>query len=673
MLVIGLLALALAVRLWGIADRLPDPALGVNPIVGDTAVDEGDRRAMLYAWEMWRGGTQDLDLNPTTGDWPGLPFYLTLSLQSLYGAYYSATHGGASSVAFSRHAESDPAAMFLFARFFNACLGVLTVYLVYRLGSLLGGRSLGIVAALLLALNPFHILTSQRVCDPNLLALLFVLIATIQLVGIGRGDSLRAPLVAGAMIGLAGACKYVPLVLISLLVIACVDAPEWPSLRRLRFRWKQAAIGIAAALVAFALASPYTLLDWGRKAQDLSLQSGRMLGDWVGLSESRFSLLTYLTRTLPSMLGWPAYLLSVAGCVLLLRHPRRGWIVALVPAVLLLPTGLLALAQERFIMPALGSLVVAAGYAILRLAMWLKERVKTPRAAVAAASLLVVLSIAWPVPAYVHTRERLRLPDTRRLAHYWIEKSIPPEEPLALDLYGPEFDLREGGRLALLWPFLASQTAYVQAAYHPEWLDGFRYYVTSSETERRFEAAAGRYTDEAAFHRWIRSNGVVLWRSDSMSASGPSIEVRALPERISSAETRDSLWERVRGGPAYGPRLARWCSEMAMIFLKRNQYDRAAEWAARGLSIPDGASRKELFETLSLSEVRLGRLSEGEHTARAGLQRFPDSALLHLNRAMALEALSRKKEAISEYLAALRFTTNPEGAAIIRAQVARLQ
>src|SRR3982751_5476256 len=70
-LLLTILAVTLAVRLWGIADRLPDPTLGVNPMVGNTAVDEGDRRAMNFAWGMWRGGAAPLDLNPRTGDWPG--------------------------------------------------------------------------------------------------------------------------------------------------------------------------------------------------------------------------------------------------------------------------------------------------------------------------------------------------------------------------------------------------------------------------------------------------------------------------------------------------------------------------------------------------------------------------------------------------------------------------
>ena len=672
-LLIGLMTAALAVRIWGIADRLPDPTLGLNPIVGDTSVDEGDRRAMLYAWEMWQGGTRPLDLNPRTGDWPGLPFYATLGAQVLYRAYDSLAHGAATAQEFARHVARDPAGMFLFARFLNALLGVLTVFLTYLLGSRLGGRQVGLVAALLLAFTPFHILISQRVSDPNLLALAFVLLASILLVGGGEEHRARTSGIAGAMIGLAGACKYVPLALNFLLAIACIDRARGAALR---VRWRPLAAGLLASLLAFALASPYTLLDWSAKARDMQLQRGRLLGEWVGLSESSVSLPTYLVRTLPHMLGWPVYLLSIAGSALLLvDRRRRGWIVALTPLVLLLPTGLLALAQERFMAPALGSLIVAAAFAIVRAAAWSTQRFHAPSRAVAAAALVVPIAVtfAWAAPEYLRTREALRLPDTRHLAHRWIETSIPRTEPIAMDLYGPEFNAEEEGRLSLVWPFLATQAEYVRAAYHAEWLDGLRYYVTSEEIGRRFEAAADRYPAEAAFHRWIRSRGRLAWSTDSVTASGPRIEVWALPDRISDPEQRVRLWDEARRQPMYDLRLAHWCRDMATIFLKQDRYSRAAEWAARGLTVRDRAFRRDLFETLALAQVRLGRPSEAVTAAREGSSEFPESPLLHLDCAMALEALSRSDEAIVEYRAALRQSPTPGASKLIQGLLTRLE
>jgi hypothetical protein len=51
----------------------------------------------------------------------------------------------------------------LAARLLAVAVGVLTVYIVYRLGSLLYGENTGILAALILALMPYHVVVSRQV------------------------------------------------------------------------------------------------------------------------------------------------------------------------------------------------------------------------------------------------------------------------------------------------------------------------------------------------------------------------------------------------------------------------------------------------------------------------------------------------------------------------------
>src|SRR3972149_3163421 len=53
--VLALVGLALALRLWGIHDRLPDSSLGIN-VLDDSAIEETDRTTMGRAWTLWRGG-----------------------------------------------------------------------------------------------------------------------------------------------------------------------------------------------------------------------------------------------------------------------------------------------------------------------------------------------------------------------------------------------------------------------------------------------------------------------------------------------------------------------------------------------------------------------------------------------------------------------------------------
>ena len=658
LLLFALLALALGLRLWGISDRLPDPTLGVNPIVGNTAVDEGDRRAMDIAWRMWRGGAVRLDLNPQTGDFPGLPFYLTLATQMLYRAYDLVARGPSSAADFAARMEHDPSGMFLLGRVLGALLGTATVFLVYVVGTRIGDRRLGLLAALLLALNPFHVLSSQRVSDTNLLALLFILLATIQLTRT-RAPDVRSAAIAGAMVGLAAASKYVPMIVLAVVALAQVERTD----RGWRVGWSALGAAAIAAAVAFFVVSPYTILDWAHKSQSILLQRGRHLSEWVGISEAPIALPTYLTSTLPEMLGWPGYLVAIAGVALLFAHRPRGWVVAAVPVALLLPFAAIAVAQERFMLPALGALVLAEAFALTRLQDW---KGKAPAIA------LLALTVAWPLPSYVRTRQALHLPDTRALAQRWIAGHLPAQAPMAIDVYGPEF-AGSSARNGLIWPFLATQTPLVRAAYDPAWLDGLRYYVASNEVGRRFKAAAARYPVEAGFRNWLEQHGQVVWSSNSSHGSGPIVEVLALPDSISTRAEREAAWAQAVRAPMYAKRLQRWCLEMATVFRQAYRFDRAVEWAARGLTISDPASRQKLYETLVVCQARDGQLAEAEGNARAGLREFPDAQLIHVGLAMALEQQGRAKEAIAQYGTALRLGGNAESARIIQSEIARLQ
>src|SRR6185295_11463038 len=108
---LALVVFAIAFRLWGVGDRLPDPSLGVN-VLDDSAVEETDRTTMGRAWMLWNGGEKRLDLNPHTGGWPGFSFYVGLAIQTTYKAYYSMKHPGTSASDFVAHISSGSNHMF---------------------------------------------------------------------------------------------------------------------------------------------------------------------------------------------------------------------------------------------------------------------------------------------------------------------------------------------------------------------------------------------------------------------------------------------------------------------------------------------------------------------------------------------------------------------------------
>jgi hypothetical protein len=646
---LAILCLAALLRLWGIQDRLPDPTIGIN-VLEDSAVEETDRTTMGRAWAMWRGGEIPLDLNPHTGGWPALSFYATLATQGIYKVYYSATHPGASGSAFSDYVVGSYGArdLFLLARILGAILGVLTVALTYRLGALVGGRFLGIGAGLLLAVNVPHVLVSQHVSDPNLLGLLFVLLACFPMVRIARGSgTTRDSIVAGAMIGLAGASKYVPL------VVGLPFLFAHPRGLRSRAFW----LGVAAAAVALFIATPFTFLDWRTTLRDLDRQKASLFSSWVGQSDFPISLPTYLIASLPHAMGWPAYLLAIGGCVVLWRRGRGERILVGTAVVLIVVNGMLKAAQERYVLVVAPILAIAAAAGFERALGWWRARAgaRFPgRTALAAPALVAALAAAWPLPALARIRSELSLPDTRHVARRWVQAHVPPDAPVALDLYGPVF--AEPERVFLIWPFFATQAPLVRPAYRPEFLDGIRYYIQSSGISGRFEGDSAHYPAEVAFYRWLRERSSLLWSTRSEKASGPVIEVRAVPGGLSTRAVRDSLFEALMPRPYHTTRLALWCADMSALFGKLDQPDRAEEWARRGLRVDARNMNGQLQVALALALLRKGNPAGAEQAARAGVGLLPRSPSAHFYRGLALRELGRREEALPELNKALEIS-----------------
>ena len=644
-LIAALLALALAVRLWGIGDRLPDPTLGIN-VLDDSAVEETDRTTMGRAWQMWGGGNKALDLNPHTGGWPGLSFYLGLGIQMTYKAHYVATHPGTTAEQFSEHISEGSNRMFLYGRVLGALIGVVTVFLAFLLAARLGGRTAGLGTGLLVALNPLHVMTSQHIADPNLLALLFVLLAALAMTRVAEHGKLRDSIAAGAMIGLAGACKYVPLVLV---------VPLAAAHGRGFYRNRAFQLALLAMVAAMFVGSPFTFLDWKTTVLDMTTQRRALFSDWVGQTSFPFSLPTYLAVSLPHAMGWPAYLLSLAGMWLAWRKFPPARPVLLIPAVMVLANGALKAAQERYILVAIPILFFGAVTAIQFAAERLKPRAGA--AAIALPALLGALVLAWPLPEFFTVRRELSLPDTRHLARKWINTNIPASSPMAVELYGPIFQPDE--RAMLIWPFFATQVPLVRSAYHHEFLDGIEYYVLSREVSRRFDADSVAYPVESAYYRWIRANTTVVWKTEPRHSSGPPIEVRRVPPVISTMAERDSLFAVLMPTPSTVSRIALWCLDYSTVFGRLGQFDRAIEWANRGLKVDAKRLNPRLHSVLAFSFLNLKLFEPAEVAARAGVAEAPRDQNLRLYHAAALQQLGRTEEALSEFTAAYQIAPEP--------------
>jgi tetratricopeptide (TPR) repeat protein len=329
--------------------------------------------------------------------------------------------------------------------------------------------------------------------------------------------------------------------------------------------------------------------------------------------------------------------------------------VLLIPAVMVLANGALKAAQERYMLVALPILFFGTVTAIRVAAERLKAR--GAAVAVAAPALLATLALAWPLPEFFAVRRELSLPDTRHLARKWINANIPAGSPMAVELYGPIFQPDE--RAMLIWPFFATQVPLVRSAYHHQFLDGLEYYVLSREVSRRFDADSIAYPVESAYYRWIRANTSVVWKTEPRHSSGPPIEVRRVPPFVSTMAERDSLFAVLMPTPSTVSRVALWCLDYSTVFGRLGQFDRAIEWANRGLKVGAHRLNPRLRSVLAFSFLNMRLFEPAEAAARAGVAEAPRDQNLRLYHAMALQELGRTEEALGEFTAAYQIAADP--------------
>lgn len=172
-------------------------------------------------------------------------------------------------------------------RALSALADTATVGAVLVLGVRLFGRRAGLLAGGFTAFSVLLIQLAHFYTVEALLTLLSTL-AVGAMVWVARGGGMRASALAGALTGLALAVKVSVLPLAAPLVLAHLLAPARGGSRvdRLLHRLGGFWLGVGCALLAFALASPYALLNWPAFLQD-TLEQARMARRAIDLPYTR--------------------------------------------------------------------------------------------------------------------------------------------------------------------------------------------------------------------------------------------------------------------------------------------------------------------------------------------------------------------------------------------------
>lgn len=273
------------------------------------------------------------------------------------------------------------------ARAVPAGVGVLTVVLTYLLGRRLYGRVAGLIAALLLAVMPYHVVVSRQVLLDGLMTLCatMVLYCVVRYAESGR---LLWLLSAGATMGATVLAKETSLVLLGGLYAFFALTPTV----RMRVRHL-----ILATLVMILALAPHPLV--------LSLSGRAGTGQnyllWQMVRRANHSWYFYF-QVVPVALGLGVLAAAVAGLVWL-RH-QNTWRERLLLCWLAVPIAFFTLWPVKgyqYLLPIAPAVAVLAGRTLSRLSgiPVLRRRARPawlPWAAVAAATLAVALSLVIP-------------------------------------------------------------------------------------------------------------------------------------------------------------------------------------------------------------------------------------------------------------------------------------
>lgn len=133
----------------------------------------------------------------------------------------------------------------VFGRLLAAVMGIATIALVYLLGKLLYGRRAGVIAALLIALMPYHVLVSRQVLLDG--PMTFYATLTLYLIArfamTGRAAWLYA---AGGAMGLTVLAKETSILIVGAIYAFLALSPD------VRTRIRDVAIALAAMIVVVA-------------------------------------------------------------------------------------------------------------------------------------------------------------------------------------------------------------------------------------------------------------------------------------------------------------------------------------------------------------------------------------------------------------------------------------
>jgi hypothetical protein len=343
-----------------------------------------------------------------------------------------------------------PQDVYTLARAVTAVLGTLAVWLLYLLGGRLFGRGVGLLAAAIEAVAFLPVFYSHLALNdvPTLAPLTLSLLGSA---GILRHGRRRDYALAGVGLGLACATKYTAGIAVLPLLAAIAaryldrdaeassasSSSSSSSSSLLAPVLAGVAIAGVAAVAAFLVANPFSLLDFNSFRRDLVHQSTLSAEAQGKLGAPQGGGLPYYLWSLSWGLGWVPALAALGGAVIVWQRGRSelgrrlGWLLVPAPILFLLFMGTQGRYFGRWLLPVFPLLCLLAAFFGVQLLQSATRR--APSLRVLASAALALALCAQGLIYSVHSGLVLARADTRNLTRAWMVANVPAHSPVVVE------------------------------------------------------------------------------------------------------------------------------------------------------------------------------------------------------------------------------------------------
>ena len=397
----GLFVVSLWLRLWGNSFGLP---VMTHP-------DEPDVMAVVA--RMLRTGS----LDPNWFLYPSFYMYLLLPFVGLR----TISLRGSYEISSLRDAHQLEPAFYEVGRTVSGVMGAATVVLFYLLATQFfpgrAGRRAGLVAASILTFSFLHVRESHHAVTDATLTFL-VTLALIAIGGLMRQGRDRDYLVAGAVVGLAGATKYSAIALLLVLGAAHLmgrTPAEWFSRKPL--------LAVAGLAGGFLAGTPYALFNWPRFLDHMGFLT--TISSPLTNSAARFGVM--FGYSFESGFGpFVAAALWTSLVVALHRREARETLLAIhALAFIALVTNAEIRVMPRYWLPAVPAIAVLIGIYTARLSERLEKMApKTPWVGPVALAVVVAIALFPQADESFRFSRMYAQPDARASAYVWLAENF---------------------------------------------------------------------------------------------------------------------------------------------------------------------------------------------------------------------------------------------------------